>query len=136
MRSVSLLLTAICCLCFIAGCCIGRVRPGIHSSNERIRTRLLSHTPTGTNGTNALAFVVERLCHGSPLWAYPAYVDGLEAVAGHRLPVGRDTHRYVRVVLGEYPAGIFFSTLVTAEWQFDTADKLTNIVVERHTIGP
>ena len=43
--------------------------------------------------------------------------------------------RYVDVVLGEYPAGIFFSTLVAREWQFDTADKLTNIVVERHTIG-
>jgi hypothetical protein len=83
------------------------------------------------------------------VWAYVDYVDALEAASHRRLPVGRDAHRYVNVVLGEYPtnmfptlvsaeypAGIMFSTLVTAEWQFDESDALTNIVVERHYIGP
>ena len=90
----------------------------------------------GTSGTNVLTFVVDRLCHDTPVLAYTAYVDALEAASPRRLPVGRAIHRYVHVVLGEYPAGIMFSTLVIAEWQFDTSDALTNIVVQRHTIGP
>jgi hypothetical protein len=95
----------------------------------------------GSSGTNVLKFVMDDLHTCNEVQAYFAYADSLEKSVGHRLPVGHTNwedspHRTIDVELGSYPAGLMFERIVTVRWVFNDEDRLTDIIVERQTIGP
>jgi len=132
MKHLPLMLLSLFC---VTGCHVMKAPPDISSSNEQIRADLLSHTPRGTPATNVLGFVMDQLRPAGRVQAFAPYVDALESASAHKLPAHRDKRRHIRVMLGEAPNSLelFFTTPITAEWQFDVTDKLTDILVERTT---
>jgi hypothetical protein len=132
MRACILLFAAV----LLSGCSFNKVHLSKSSSDETIRSKLFTHTPLGSSGTNVLKFAIENFPH-KDIDAYYQYVDGLQATEGHRLPVVRTAgNKMIHVNLGSYPVGPYlFSRYVIVRWDFDEENVLTNIVVERHTIG-
>jgi len=116
-----------------------RVQPNLKSSNEQIRSLLLSHTPIGTAATNVLAFAADGL-NCDWVCASAEYINAFGTSKHHRVPMRPEPNqtsqpdpRFVSVQLGRYSAG--FETYVLADWTFDANDKLTGINVERRSNG-
>jgi len=141
MKGPAFILMIVSLVGLFCGCCIGRVRPDYFSSEEHIRSRLLSHTPIGDSGTNVLDFVVNKMCSaGVSVAAYAGYVDAVQPVMSHQLRVVRQPETEGRITYGrciwavKYPVGMT-STEVRVTWRFDASDMLTNIVVEKRIIS-
>jgi len=130
--AVSMLL----CTGLIVSACVGVAHVRVSQSNSEIRQKLFVQTPKGTSGVDVLSFVVGTLKPRDRVNAYFRYVDAIEASTGNRPPVVPTTQRTIRVVLEERSSGLLTSKLVIALWNFDDSDRVTDITIERQTMGP
>src|SRR5260221_3949058 len=113
MKKLAHIFTIICLVGVVGGCCASKIRPGFFSSNEQIRSRLLSYTPIGASGSNVLDFVVNKMCNVCvSVCAYTAYVDALPAVSPRELTVVREPETQGGITYGRciwvrtYPVGM------------------------------
>jgi hypothetical protein len=104
--------------------------------DEDIRQKLLTHTPPGCSPGTVLSFVQDSLRPKRIISAYSDYLTDYENAAGKQIRAVPITGRSVSAVVSEYPVGIFVSTQVRARWQFDENHHLTDIVVDRRSMGP
>jgi hypothetical protein len=100
------------------------------SSDAAIREQLLSYTPKGTDGTDALEFVLTKLDHEERVEAYSAYVKAFEARIGKRPRASATTERSVEVIVSVRPVG-FSSEIIRAVWHFDAHDRVEDIEIVR-----
>lgn len=104
----------------------------LHAHRGEIRTALLQHTPAGSSVKDVMDFISKQLQHGeatSPVTVEPVKGDSQSRAA-----------KAIRVYLGQYydhPEVIFLSAPlmmqkeVTAQWLFDSHDRLVDIAIEK-----
>jgi len=142
-RSVALLLSAailppLIAIAFVRGedKSGGRFRIDGASSDEEIRRKLLERTPPGTSGADALSFVIDTLQPLRNVTAYSGYIREYKRPKPKKPEVFRTDSRIIFACVAERPVSLLSSERVEARWHFNDNDQLTDITVERMTIGP
>ena len=104
----------------------------LHAHRGEIRVALLRHTPIGSSVKDVIDFVSKQLqcTEGTPPVTVEPVKEGSKSTAAKR----------IRVYLGQYydhPEVVFLSAPlmmqkeVTAQWLFDSRDRLIDIVVDK-----
>src|SRR4051794_2539267 len=91
-------------------------------TDAEFRSELLDKTPLGTRAPHVLSFVHELQLHGPQ-------------VAGYRPPVDATPDRTIAAIVKIHSVGFVAQEHVKATWHFDESDRLSDITIERYTIG-
>lgn len=105
------------------------------TADAKLREELLAKTPRGTSAPDVLAFVADlELPKRAQCTGYGQWVRNYEASTGRRTSLIPADDRTIeamvkieKVVLGD--------DIVKAIWHFDESDRLTDITIDRYTIG-
>jgi hypothetical protein len=104
----------------------------LHAHRGEIRAALLQHTPPGSSVKDVMDFISKQLQHDGA--TSPVTVEPVKGDSGSRAA------KTIRVYLGQYydhPEVVFLSAPllmqkeVTAQWLFDSHDRLIDIVVKK-----
>ena len=114
-----------------------RVTISSWSTDDSIRRTLLEHTPVGSSPRTVIAFIHDSLSPKGHIEADSVYLDDYENATGKKIKAVPWTRkRFIRAVVAERPRGFLVTEEVTAKWHFDQNDRLTDISIDRHGLGP
>jgi hypothetical protein len=105
-----------------------------HSDTD-IRAQLLKHTPPGTRAEDVIKFALNNDPSGehvSAYWNYFLYERPTRA--NEFLPY--PNQREIKTVISTRSVHFLMAEIVTATWHFDEKDHLTDITIDRATMGP
>jgi hypothetical protein len=132
MKQLALVSLLVCFVLSASGCCGGKVRISAYADNDSIRSRILAHTPIGSDPTNVLNFVVSRLCSQNvSIRGDSSYIDGIPVAGLRRVRRAMQDGKMERCIeVVRYPAGLT-AKQITVTWMFGTNNTLTSIIVDQ-----
>jgi len=82
-----------------------------------------------------------KLDHENYVDAYSQYVNALESRTGKRSGAIRSTANFhtgnsISAIVSERAVGFLLSELIVADWHFDDQDRVADITIDRHCLGP